>query len=230
MLGRSHALALLTSCSLALFGLFAACGSDETSSNDDDDNDTSDTGGSGGSSSGSGASSSGSGASSSSSSGSGTGGAMGCAGLGDACSDCAFGACNALYCTCYDNPACGALVACAQTCAPGDTGCAQNCLTQNQAGISDALLLGNCAAGGCAADCPTATVLSPCESCAFTNCEQQMNTCLANAECTALIECVQGCSDGDDICLAGCAIEHGDGQNDAEAVQNCVASPCPECG
>jgi hypothetical protein len=230
MLGRPSALALLC---ISLTALFLACGADDEPTPSDDDDDTTSSGSGGSSSSdGGGPASSGAGASGASSSSSGTGasgGAAGCAGLGDACSDCAAAQCNELYCTCYDNASCGALVACAQGCAAGDTDCAQSCLSNNQSGISDALLLGNCAATSCAQACPAATTLGACEACAFENCPSQMNTCLADAECTALIQCVQECN-GDDLCNYGCVLDHGDGQQAAEAVQSCVAQPCPSCG
>src|SRR5438874_9062753 len=74
---------------------------------------------------------------------------MGCMGLADACSQCAFQSCQSVYCACYAEPACGSLIACAQKCSPNDMQCAQTCLTQNEAGISDAFLVDDCAASSC---------------------------------------------------------------------------------
>lgn len=150
---------------------------------------------------------------------------MGCAGLGDACSDCLFTSCNALYCACYDNATCGALVACTQGCAAGDDGCAQACLTNNQAGISAAALVSDCAATSCPS-CPGVAALGPCEKCLFTSCSAQMNKCLANEECGALIQCAQDCAPGDDTCLAFCAFEHSGGTDDGQAVSDCLGASC----
>lgn len=211
----------------------AACGSDSDTTSSSDEGTTAGPGGPSSTASGAGGagvtSASAGGASGTSSASTGAGRA-GCKGLGDACSDCAAMQCNAQYCACYGNPTCGQLVACVQNCPPGDMGCGQNCLTANEAGITDALLLSDCAAGGCMADCPTAAKLTACEVCALQNCPQQMNKCVANPECTALIQCVEGCM-GDDFCNAGCAFDHGDGQTDAQAVQDCTKTPCAnQCG
>ena len=154
-----------------------------------------------------------------------TGTPTGCAGLGDTCSDCLFTSCNALYCTCFDNASCGSLVACSQACAPGDTACGQACFTNNQAGISNAALVGDCAATQCPA-CTGSAALGPCEKCLFTSCSAQMNKCLANADCNGLIQCVQ---DGGDA--FGCAFEYPDGTDDAQAVSDCLDNNCSgQCG
>ena len=212
---------------------FVACGGDASSSETTDSS-----GGSGGSGNNSstttsngGGNSTSTGGGTSTSTGTGGAGGAGCKGLGDACSDCAATSCNAAYCTCYANPACGALVACAQNCAAGDAQCGQACLTANQAGISDALLLGDCANTSCTGSCTGTTKLTPCEACAFTNCPTQMNKCLANEECNQLIQCVQACDPGDSICAGGCALQFGGGTNDAQDVQACVDGACAaQCG
>lgn len=221
-------------CFTALLGVFAACGSDDEGGGSDNI-DKSTASGSGAGSSGDGgngasggeAASGGSGASTvSSSSASGSGG--GCVGLGDACSDCAVDACNALYCTCAANTDCTTLIACLDGCA-GNQGCAQNCLSSTPAGISDAVLLNDCASGACGAQCPTTQPLDACQKCAAQMCPQQLSACLANPECTPLIECVTDCG-GDFFCQAGCADEYGGGQNVAEDLGGCVEGVCPACG
>jgi hypothetical protein len=208
--------ALVTGCCFAsLWG----CGDDSAAS-----------GGSGGGATSSGAttvsSSSGAGTTVSASSASG-----GCQSLGDACSECAFAQCNTLYCACYANASCGVLIDCTAACAPMDDACVQTCLTGNQAGIADALLLGNCAAGACGPSCPTAVALGTCEVCALENCPAQTSTCLANTECAALLDCVLACSPGDTICAGGCLLQHPDGQDDATALQGCTDAACAAaCG
>ena len=152
----------------------------------------------------------------------------GCAGLGDACTDCLADKCNATYCACYADLACGSLVQCSQGCA-GDAACNQGCFTNNQAGISEAALLGDCAATNCAA-CPGTAALEPCTKCLFGACPAVMNKCLANAECAALIACAQDCA-GDAICQFGCYTDHPDGQSDADGVSTCVQDSCSgQCG
>src|SRR5262245_37260655 len=123
MLRRMFGLAVVFA-SLCLVGA-GACGSDEEAtdgtSNDDDGAAGSGSGASGGNGGTDVGPGGGGSSSSSGSGGSGATGGAGCSmGLGDACSDCAAMSCNALYCACYANPACGTLIACVQMCAPGD--------------------------------------------------------------------------------------------------------------
>lgn len=215
----------------ALMVLWAACGSDDPAADGDNvDNTTSgqpgSTGGGGSGATGAGPTSSGeggSGASTTSSSTSGNGG--GCVGLGDACSDCAVDSCNALYCTCAANSACTTLITCLDGCG-SDQSCSQGCLSGTPAGIADAVLLNDCANTSCGAQCPTTQPLDACQKCAAQSCPAQLSACLANPECTPLIECVSGCGQDDFFCLSGCADDYGGGQDVAEDLGNCVEGPC----
>jgi hypothetical protein len=149
-----------------------------------------------------------------------------CESMGDDCTVCMAGQCTDVYCTCYANAACGNLMACAAECGSGDMGCHQDCLTNNADGISDALLLGDCAATTCDASCSFGTALGPCRTCLFSECKTAMNACFANPECTALIQCFQECSPGDMGCGQNCLAEHADGAVDAEAVRVCRQESC----
>lgn len=161
--------------------------------------------------------------------GSGTGGGIGCDGLGDPCSDCAAVECPGLYCNCAGSPPCVSFVVCLSNCAPNDAVCTQSCMTQNEDGISDAFLLGNCSAQQCPAQCPNAQNLDGCQTCLFAACEVQMNQCLANPECTELLGCIAACDPANLSCPQVCLGMHPGGTADAQAVQTCAGQSCPMC-
>jgi hypothetical protein len=222
--------ASLSLCFTALMVIWAACGSDDPA--DDGDNVDNTTSGQPGSSgqggdgaTGAGPSSSGEGGSGASTTSSTSGNGGGCVGLGDACSDCAVESCNALYCTCAANSACTTLISCLDGCG-SDQNCSQGCLSATPAGIADAVLLNDCANGSCGSQCPTTQPLDACQKCAAQNCPTQLSACLANPECTPLIECASNCSEDDFFCLSGCADDYGGGQDVAEDLGGCVEGPC----
>ena len=125
---------------------------------------------------------------------------------------------------------CGSLVQCSQACA-GNADCNQDCFTNNQNGISEAALLNNCAATQCPS-CPGTSALSPCELCVFTSCSSQMNACLANPDCNALLACVQACPmDANyDACVQDCGFLNFGGIDDAQNVSSCVSANCSNSG
>jgi hypothetical protein len=160
--------------------------------------------------------------------GGGQGGSM-CPGFGDPCTNCTAAQCQATYCDCFNNPDCVALVQCLQGCTPGDAACQQTCFTDNQNGISDSVLLADCVEPNCngPTECNgSGQALGPCEECLFTSCPAEMNTCLANAECYALITCAQACPPGDQACINNCGLMHTGGINDAQGVLNCANNAC----
>lgn len=193
------------------------------------------TGGNGGGAGGNGgatvssSSASGSGGASSSSTG-GTGGSGGgpvCMGLGDACSDCTFGACPTEYCACYADTSCATLVSCFNACGPGDMACQQTCMNANPDYISQAFLLGDCAATTCMTECPGVVDLDACPTCLFTSCSQSMNACFANAECQAIALCViNTCTPITQACALGCAAQHPNGQILAFTALQCLNANC----
>jgi len=58
-----------------------------------------------------------------------------------------------------------------------------------------------------------------------------MNTCLADPECAAILQCAEACPPGDTPCVLGCGAQHPSAQSAALAVQSCGGTNCqPECG
>jgi hypothetical protein len=186
------------------------------------------TGGSSTVGSGGAASSSEAASSSSSSGGGGTGGGPTCTAT-DPCSACQFTSCTGLYCACQADADCAALAECVSGCAPGDQACQQACRSAHVDSISQGAILGDCAAKNCAADCPLAQPLNPCLACMFPSCPTEMNQCLADPECTAIIECAEPCM-GDQICVFNCAQQHPNGTSAAQDVLSCLNQSCSvEC-
>jgi hypothetical protein len=163
----------------------------------------------------------------SSSSSTGQGGGT-CADFGDPCTQCELAECPTEYCGCYDNAECGQLALCIAGCGANDAACKQGCWTDHEGGISDGALLVHCAGTTCAEACPGAEPLAPCGVCLYGNCPAVMNTCIANAECVALLACLAQCpSTG---CENQCYANHPDGLADAADVGECAQAECAaEC-
>jgi hypothetical protein len=123
------------------------------------------------------------------------------------------------------NPECQATTNCFLGCAPDDAACFQHCLTAHRDGISDVSLLGDCEAARCQAQCSSGKPLTPCKSCLFTRCPDEMNTCIANAQCSALLACVEACA-GNAGCTQACNRNHSSGVSDAEPVLGCGDTRC----
>src|SRR5262245_16452474 len=154
----------------------------------------------------------------------GSGGGAPCQPLSDMCAQCSFNACQDQYCACYSDPDCVVLVACLQACPVGDEMCQQDCLSQPAAKdyISQTYLLGDCASGFCAMECPGITKAGVCEKCLFTKCAPQMNESLADADCAEILKCAIKCPQGDLACAFGCANgKPMSSTNKAVAVQMC---------
>lgn len=156
----------------------------------------------------------------------GGGGAGQCAPLGDACTACLSTTCEDLYCGCTGEPQCGALVDCLAACPSEDEACTQGCLTAHEAGISAGFLLNDCGARSCATECPDSKAAPPCQICLFTSCADDLNRCLANPECSAIIQCIAECPSGDMLCQQGCGLAHTAGIPDARAVGTCSDASC----
>ncbi len=162
---------------------------------------------------------------------SGAGGGGTCQSLGDPCSDCTFANCNGLYCTCFSDQDCAALVGCFNACPAADLACQQTCMTAHPDNISLSFILGSCSATSCAAECPGTQVLDPCTNCLFTSCDDAMNNCIADPECSAILQCAQSCAASDSACVIACGMQHPSGQSGAFAVQACANQSCSaECG
>jgi hypothetical protein len=114
---------------------------------------------------------------------------------------------------------------------PGDMMCTNNCTNQNPGGITDAALLGGCSDQNCQPECPpSGLMIGDCETCLFMNCSNEMNACLSNPDCQAILQCAQMCMPGDDICQQDCALMYPGGIQQAGAVAQCLTANCTmEC-
>ncbi|MCC6551914.1 MAG: hypothetical protein IT372_02685 [Polyangiaceae bacterium] len=160
--------------------------------------------------------------------GTGTGGAGGgvvCPDFGDPCTGCASASCPEIYCDCYNNPDCLALFQCSSGC-DGDQACVQACMTAHQDGIAAAYLLSDCAATICDASCAGGDELQPCSYCLAESCDDEMNACLADPECVALYNCLDGCAPVDLACQQGCYDAHGAGVPKLQDLLECAYSVC----
>jgi hypothetical protein len=149
-----------------------------------------------------------------------------CPGAGDACTGCLSEQCADVYCGCYNEIHCGGYLQCLGTCMQGDTACYQNCATVHEPGLSAAILTADCAATTCDASCSFGQPLSGCQKCLYTACAPQMNACIADPECTALIQCLQTCTPGDMPCIQACIAQHPDGLPEAQDVRDCRIDNC----
>lgn len=116
-----------------------------------------------------------------------------CPSLGDPCTECESSMCPVEYCACFDNGSCGLLAQCTAGCAIDDMACNQACWSMHPDGISDGALLTHCAATICSDACGPYVPLTPCQLCLYTECPEEMNQCVANPDCTALLECLDAC-------------------------------------
>ena len=159
----------------------------------------------------------------------GAGGGPACDPIGGECAACLHDTCNDSFCGCAGEPECIGLLFCLQLCQPNDKPCHKECYSENPSGISDAALLGDCGASNCQQDCSFTLELDDCESCLYSSCSTQMNTCVANPECYELLVCVSQCAPGDSVCNSVCAGAHPFGLGDAGAVQQCSDMSCAVC-
>ena len=188
---------------------------------------TSGTGASGNASSGT--DSSGVGGSSSDGSGpTGAGGASQvCPSFGTACTDCLADACPDTWCSCYENMECLALFQCSGDCG-GDQACQQACLTAHEGGISDALLVSDCAGSTCDGACEWGNDVPPCTECIYDSCEDQMNACLAQPACLLLFNCLTDCGPVNLTCQEQCYDDFGDGTALLQEVLECSIAECDQ--
>lgn len=155
----------------------------------------------------------------------GQGGGPTCQPLSNDCTQCAFDACQDLYCACYATDDCPALVSCLEPCDPADMECVQACLSAHPDSIATAFLLGDCAAVPCSDVCTGVVEQQPCPECLFTMCPAEMNACLSDPDCYAIINCATGCAPNDFNCALMCTNgKPNDSINKAVAVQGCTTN------
>jgi hypothetical protein len=152
-----------------------------------------------------------------------------CPDFGSDCTECLSTDCPAVYCECYNNPDCFALAACFDSC-NDDEGCNQLCMATHEGGIADLYLLSDCASTVCPFQCPGNNDLPLCTECIFESCEDEMNACLAEAECLVLYNCLDACGNVDLGCQQDCYAAHGGGVPSLQKVLECMENLCPnEC-
>lgn len=161
----------------------------------------------------------------------GQGGAPACEAPGDPCNDCMFAQCNTTFCDCVASPGCSAIAACLDGCAAGDSACSQGCIDAQPSGVAEIALIGDCAATTCAASCNNPAPVDPCQVCLASHCEVELEACLADVECVALIACVSACLPGDQACVQTCGFQHLGGVQEGQSLGNCSTASCSvECG
>ncbi len=161
-------------------------------------------------------------------------------GSGDpTCDSCLDTNCCADANACMADADCTALLDCAQPCA--NDACVSACEAAHPTGASLLGTLSTCASSTCGAACggppapppPSSCGLTSgnatCDACLDGSCCAPTTTCLADAECVALVRCYDGCADA--ACASACDAAHPAGTADANAVFTCVQTSCSAaCG
>lgn len=158
--------------------------------------------------------------------GDGGGGGQVCPGFNE-CTDCISAGCSEVYCACANEIHCLEYLGCLAACESEDLGpeCPQMCAEFHEPGIAAAILVVDCAATVCDGTCLFGKELNDCQTCLYTSCPEQMNACIADAECLALVKCLQMCS-GDMACAQACIGDHPEGFPKAQAVKMCQTDNC----
>lgn len=172
----------------------------------------------------------------------GAGGAGGTCGLatGDATCDACLGAsCCAPNAACVGNADCTALVTCMDACR--DDACFGTCLSAHPTGAGLLDTLSSCVETSCSAACggpsspPSGSACgfasgdATCDTCLDTSCCGAANACLADADCTALLDCAEPCAD--DACFSACEAAHPTGATKLGALSTCATTTCGSaCG
>lgn len=155
-------------------------------------------------------------------------GAAICPDVGEPCTQCESTTCSQEYCDCYNNGSCVLLSQCALQCDIGDTECYQACWSMYPDGISDAALLTHCAATVCMPECGPFIPLTECQQCLYGRCPEEMNVCISNPDCTALLYCLDECELPG--CENGCYALYPGGLADSGPVGECAQEACTvEC-
>lgn len=153
-------------------------------------------------------------------------GAMICPDVDEPCTACESTNCADDYCNCFNNGSCVLLAQCTAQCDVGDVACNQECWTDFPEGISDGALLTHCAATVCTDACGPFVPLTPCQQCLYAECPTQMNVCVANPECTELLECLAACDEAG--CENTCYTVHQGGLADSGPVGDCAQESCTQ--
>lgn len=154
-----------------------------------------------------------------------------CASFGDPCTSCLSTGCPDRYCECKDIPDCFGLFQCVGDCG-NDQGCVNDCYVTHAEGFSAAVLLTDCAATTCPVACPgnQGGEIDPCQTCIFSSCDKEMNTCIGAPGCLALYQCLTACPNLDLGCQNGCYMTYPDAIPTLQAMLQCTSNECaPVC-
>lgn len=159
----------------------------------------------------------------------GTGGTtITCETQGGVCPTCLSTGCPEVFCACQEEPHCFGYLECLGTCIEGPPDCAQSCAAVHEPGITAAILVADCSATTCAGDCMFGEPLNDCQKCTYGACPDEMNACIADAECLAVIACFKECPEGDTPCYQACASAHPDGFAVFKPARDCQKAACQE--
>ncbi len=151
-----------------------------------------------------------------------------CAPLGDPCTECISQSCAGDWCDCQGNTECMSLFNCFGSC-NGDEACNQTCMTQNEGGISNVLLVSGCAGTVCDASCWWgADDFTPCQECIYKDCGTEMNSCLAQPDCSKLWDCLQQCPPLALSCHQECYSDFPNGVKALETLLQCSSVACKD--
>lgn len=145
-----------------------------------------------------------------------------CEPFAGACSQCVANACGEAWCSCLDNQECLALLGCFGDCTTKD--CYQGCMSSHPDGAGDAFNVLGCPP--CTDECGGATPVDPCTECLYTDCEQELNACVAEPDCLPLWNCLIDCPQGGLSCQSDCYDAYPDGIDTLETMFNCTSSAC----
>jgi hypothetical protein len=165
----------------------------------------------------------------------GSGGSCGLASGDPTCDTCIDASCCAENTACVSDADCAALVACGDACR--DDACISACMSAHPSGATKLDTLSSCVQTSCSSACGGPPPGGPpgsacgfgsgdatCDTCLDTNCCGDANACLADADCTALIDCAQSCAD--DACISACEAAHPGGTAKINALSTCADTTC----
>lgn len=165
-------------------------------------------------------------------SGSGAAGACGLATGEPTCDACLDTSCCAENTACVSDADCTALLTCGDACT--DDACIASCMTAHPTGAALLDTLSTCMEGSCSIACggapssPSACGFGSgdptCDSCLDTSCCADANACLGDADCTALLQCAEPCTD--DACVSACEAAHPTGAAKISALSTCAGTAC----
>jgi hypothetical protein len=178
--------------------------------------------------------------------GGGPGGGPGAGGSGPAqdCGTCIGDKCSAEGAACQGDPACGAIITCANMCT--DAACQQACVDGNPAGAAAFNTLLTCVGANCATECggggggtggsggavkctqiDLGDMGGPCSTCGHTSCCGELEACFNDADCNKVNGCLVACK-GDQMCQQGCV--NAPGGDLFLASNSCISKNCmKEC-